>query len=109
MPKRLKTVLLTQRIVTTLLVTAATALWANPLQAQDRPKTDVVFLDNDVLVTAQWLARLVECAEETQADYVSPVVRQHVNGTLTVHIAGGASGIQQDANFPRIDAMQLHL
>ncbi len=46
MSKRLKPALLTQRIVTTLLVTAATALLANPLRAQSRPKTDVVILKN---------------------------------------------------------------
>jgi len=53
MSKRLKTVLLTQRIVTTLLVTAATALSANPLRAQGRPKTDVVTLKNGDRITGE--------------------------------------------------------
>ena len=53
MHNRLETILLTQRIVTTLLVTAATALWVNPLQAQGRPKTDVVILKNGDRITGE--------------------------------------------------------
>ena len=53
MPKRLKAIFLPQKIVISLLVTAATALWANPLQAQARPKTDVVILKNGDRITGE--------------------------------------------------------
>lgn len=52
-----------------------------------------VFLDNDVAVTDHWLEQLVACAEDTGADYVSPIVRQTIHGNAMVHVAGGENQI----------------
>jgi GT2 family glycosyltransferase len=54
----------------------------------------VVFIDNDVVVTSGWLKPLVECAEETNATVVSPLICQHLPLHTEVHCAGGESGIK---------------
>ncbi|MBD2293069.1 glycosyltransferase [Anabaena sphaerica FACHB-251] len=53
----------------------------------------VVFIDNDVVVTPGWLEKLVQCAEETGATVVSPLVCQGTPIHTEVHCAGGESGI----------------
>lgn len=53
----------------------------------------VVFIDNDVVVTQGWLKQLVECAEETKATVVSPLVCQDKPVHEIVHCAGGESGV----------------
>ncbi|WP_414541505.1 glycosyltransferase family 2 protein [Nostoc sp. CCY0012] len=53
----------------------------------------VVFIDNDVVVTPGWLKPLVECAEETGATVVSPLICQHLPLHTEVHCAGGESGV----------------
>ncbi|MBH8555249.1 glycosyltransferase [Nostocaceae cyanobacterium CENA357] len=53
----------------------------------------VVFIDNDVVVTPNWLKPLVECAEETGATIVSPLVCQGTPLHEEVHCAGGESGV----------------
>ncbi|AFZ58605.1 glycosyltransferase [Anabaena cylindrica FACHB-243] len=54
----------------------------------------VVFIDNDVVVTPGWLKPLVECAEETDATIVSPLICQGTPLHTEVHCAGGESGIK---------------
>lgn len=54
----------------------------------------VVFLDNDVLVTAGWLNALVRCAEETHADLVGPLYCVGERELETVHMAGGIARIE---------------
>ena len=49
----------------------------------------VVFLDNDVVVSPGWLKPLVDCAEETEATVVGPVVCQHEPLHTIIHCAGG--------------------
>jgi GT2 family glycosyltransferase len=54
----------------------------------------VVFIDNDVVVTPGWLKALVNCAEETSATVVSPLICQHLPLHSEVHCAGGESGVK---------------
>ncbi len=54
----------------------------------------VVFIDNDVVVTPGWLKALVDCAEDTQATVVSPLICQHLPLHTEVHCAGGESGVK---------------
>ena len=54
----------------------------------------VVFIDNDVVVTPGWLKAAVDCAEETNATVVSPLVCQYLPLHEEVHCAGGESGIK---------------
>jgi len=53
----------------------------------------VVFIDNDVVVTPGWLKPLVECAEETGATIVSPLICQGEPLHTEVHCAGGETGV----------------
>lgn len=54
----------------------------------------VVFIDNDVVVTTGWLKPLVQCAEETGATIVSPLICQGSPLHTEVHCAGGESRIK---------------
>ncbi|MCX7595409.1 MAG: glycosyltransferase [Fischerella sp.] len=54
----------------------------------------VVFIDNDVSVTPGWLKHLVECAEQTGATVVSPLICQHLPLHTEIHCAGGESGVK---------------
>lgn len=56
----------------------------------------VVFIDNDVVVTAGWLEQLVACAEQTGATVVSPLICQGTPVHQEVHCAGGESGVVQE-------------
>lgn len=49
----------------------------------------LVFVDNDVHVAPGWLEKLVECAEETNAAVVSPLVCIGKNLHSKIHLAGG--------------------
>lgn len=53
----------------------------------------VVFMDNDVVVAPYWLKNLVQCAEETGAAVVSPLVCQGQSLHAEVHCAGGESAV----------------
>jgi GT2 family glycosyltransferase len=54
----------------------------------------VVFIDNDVVVTPGWLKAMVDCAKETGATVVSPLVCQYLPLHTEVHCAGGESGVK---------------
>ena len=56
----------------------------------------VVFLDNDVIVSPNWLTSLVECAETTGATVVGPLMCQYEPVHEVVHFAGGESHIWTD-------------
>jgi GT2 family glycosyltransferase len=60
--------------------------------AQVRTKY-VVFIDNDVIVSPGWLPPLVECAEETNAAVVGPLLCESLPLHSTIHFAGGDSRI----------------
>jgi hypothetical protein len=54
----------------------------------------IVFIDNDVIPEPEWVERLVECADETDAAVVGPVILHGRNDeTKQIHIAGGRVSI----------------
>jgi GT2 family glycosyltransferase len=55
----------------------------------------VVFLDNDVVVTPGWLKALVQCAEETGAWVVGPLILIGKPGSQAIHMAGGVANIKE--------------
>lgn len=61
----------------------------------------VVFLDNDVVVSPGWLEALVDCAEETGATIVGPLVCHEQPVHEIVHCAGGETHINVDAKGRR--------
>jgi GT2 family glycosyltransferase len=56
----------------------------------------LVFVDNDVIVSPGWLEALVQCAEETGAAVVGPLMCQNEPIHEIVHFAGGQSHVWQD-------------
>ncbi|NEP19752.1 MAG: glycosyltransferase, partial [Leptolyngbya sp. SIO4C1] len=56
----------------------------------------IVFVDNDVVVSPGWLTSLVQCAEETDAAVVGPLMCQHEPIHQEIHFAGGESHIWVD-------------
>lgn len=56
----------------------------------------VVFVDNDVIVSPGWLTALVNCAEETSAAVVGPLMCQYEPIHQEVHFAGGESHVWVD-------------
>jgi GT2 family glycosyltransferase len=56
----------------------------------------VVFVDNDVIVSPNWLQALIDCAEETEATIVNPLMCQNEPVHEIVHFAGGESHIWTD-------------
>lgn len=56
----------------------------------------VVFIDNDVLVAPNWLEKLVECAEETNAWVVGPLYLEDNLEDGIVHMAGGEAHFKQE-------------
>ncbi|MEO0373583.1 MAG: glycosyltransferase [Cyanobacteria bacterium P01_A01_bin.17] len=56
----------------------------------------VVFIDNDVVVTPGWLTALFNCAAETGAAVVGPLMCQEEPVHEVVHFAGGESHIWVD-------------
>ena len=61
----------------------------------------VVFLDNDVMVSSDWLSSLMTCADATGAAIVGPLMCQDRPLHQTVHFAGGESHIYTDAQGRR--------
>jgi GT2 family glycosyltransferase len=61
----------------------------------------VVFFDNDVVVTTGWLEALVNCAEETDAAVVGPLMCEKQPLHQRIHFAGGESHIVTDIQGKR--------
>ena len=59
----------------------------------------VVFVENDVIVAENWLTALVNCAEETGAEAVQPLICQGVPLHSEIHQAGGVFTDDMDAFF----------
>jgi GT2 family glycosyltransferase len=55
----------------------------------------VVFIDNDVVVTAGWLEALMACADETGAAIVTPLTCQGPELHREIHCAGGKLFIEK--------------
>lgn len=62
----------------------------------------VVFIDNDVVVTPGWLKQLIQCAEETGATVVSPLICQGEPVHEEVHCAGGESSILEETKGDQV-------
>lgn len=56
----------------------------------------LVFIDNDVIVSPGWLQALIQCAQETGAAVVGPLMCQNEPVHEIVHFAGGQSHIWVD-------------
>jgi GT2 family glycosyltransferase len=56
----------------------------------------IVFIDNDVIVSPGWLQSLIQCAEETGATVVSPLICQGTPLHTEIHCAGGETGILEE-------------
>ncbi|MBF2066874.1 MAG: glycosyltransferase [Calothrix sp. C42_A2020_038] len=56
----------------------------------------LVFADNDVVVSPNWLKALVNCAEETEATVVGPLMCEKKPVHQRVHFAGGESHVVVD-------------
>jgi GT2 family glycosyltransferase len=54
----------------------------------------VVFVDNDVLVSPGWLGPLVQCARDTSAAIVGPLICEELPAHELIHFAGGESHIE---------------
>ncbi len=72
--------------------------YLSPNQARNLAITHVdteylVFIDNDVLVSSNWLEKLLQCAEETNATVVCPLTCIGKNFGETIHLAGGEAHI----------------
>jgi GT2 family glycosyltransferase len=63
----------------------------------------VVFIDNDVLVTTGWLAHLVQCAEETGASVISPLICIGKPEQEIIHSAGGEAHIRLDTKNGKVE------
>lgn len=57
----------------------------------------VAFVDNDVIVSRGWLEALIQCAEETKATVVGPLMCHEQPVHEVVHCAGGETRIIHDA------------
>ncbi len=56
----------------------------------------IVFVDNDVLVSKNWLSALVKCADETGAGLVGPTYYEHLPECSKIHMFGGQCGLKRD-------------
>jgi GT2 family glycosyltransferase len=56
----------------------------------------LVFIDNDVLVSPNWLELLLQCATETQASVVCPLTCIGKQPRETIHLAGGEARIIEE-------------
>ncbi|MBD2306240.1 glycosyltransferase [Chroococcidiopsis sp. FACHB-1243] len=61
----------------------------------------LVFVDNDVIVSPGWLTALVDCAEETEATVVGPLMCEKQPIHKRVHFAGGESRVVTDVKGRR--------
>ncbi|GJD22378.1 probable glycosyl transferase [Rivularia sp. IAM M-261] len=61
----------------------------------------LVFVDNDVVVSPGWLKALVDCAEETEAAVVGPLMCEKKPIHQRVHFAGGESHVVIDVKGRR--------
>jgi hypothetical protein len=64
-----------------------------------------VFLDNDVIVQDNWLTKLIECAEQTNAGIVGPV---YLWNTDKIHMFGGTIRITNKNFYEHHDHVNSH-
>ncbi len=68
---------------------------ARNLGARDARTRYLIFIDNDVVVAANWLSPLLECAEATGASIVGPLTFEQRPLHSIVHFAGGEARIAE--------------
>ncbi len=68
----------------------------------------VVFVDNDVIVTPNWLRALVECADETGAWVVGPLYCIGKPEHHCIHMAGGTAHIVEENGARRLREQHRH-
>ncbi|MGF1675232.1 MAG: glycosyltransferase family 2 protein [Rivularia sp. (in: cyanobacteria)] len=56
----------------------------------------VLFADNDIIPASGWLKSLIDCAEDTEATVVGPLMFQYLPLHQEIHFAGGESHIVVD-------------
>lgn len=61
----------------------------------------VVFVDNDIVFSPNWLEALINCAEDTEATVVGPLVCQEQPVHEIIHFAGGEAHVVLDARGRR--------
>jgi len=69
----------------------------------------VTFIDNDVIVSPGWLGKMLECAKDTGATVVGPLVCQYRPLHKEVHCAGGEAHIVVDRQGRRQLRTKLYL
>ncbi len=69
---------------------------ARNLGIQNADTKYIAFVDNDVIVSPGWLEALVDCADETGAAVVGPLMCQHEPIHHEIHFAGGESHVWVD-------------
>jgi GT2 family glycosyltransferase len=62
----------------------------------------LVFFDNDIHVAPGWLEKLIQCAEETEAAVVCPLVCIGKNLHSKIHLAGGEARIVLEVKNEKI-------
>jgi len=69
----------------------------------------VVFIDNDVIVWPGWLESLIECAEETGAWVVGPVISIGKPGEDCIHVTHGELHITESHGRRELDEEMCHI
>ena len=64
-----------------------------------------VFLDNDLIVQDNWLTKLINCAEETNAGIVGPL---YLWNTDKIHMFGGTIQIKDKNFYEKHDLVNTH-
>ena len=68
----------------------------------------VLFVDNDVLVSPNWLEKLLECADETSATIVCPLTCIGKNVGEIIHLAGGEAHIYTETQEDGTTKRKVH-
>lgn len=70
----------------------------------------ILFIENDVFVSAGWLKALIRCAKETNADVVTPLVCIGEPLAVTIHLAGGETHVEaNDSSEGDKNSRRLHV
>lgn len=76
--------------------------WARNIGLAEVNTPYVLFADNDIIASPGWLEALLNCAEETNAAVVGPLMCQYEPVHEEIHFAGGESHIVVDVKGRRL-------
>ncbi len=62
----------------------------------------VLFFDNDTVASPGWLAAMLDCAEQTGAEIVTPLTCEGTPLHQVIHFAGGDAGISEHVEGVRV-------